>query len=157
MLMLSVAVIVLILGNTLALAGALIITKRYAEGRFRSAVDLATTELEKLAKGEPCQSAAILNAIGQLIGSEAGRSAKASLMADLAHGKRNLNAAEDEAAGAALTEGSPALGALLSGMSGGRKNKLLSNPLVQLAMAGLGRGHGNGSATSSKPPKSFSL
>jgi len=158
--LLIIAVPLLILAPFVAVGGALILTKRYVEQRYLAGVEAATSELEKLAKGEPCQTAAILNAIGQLVGAEAGRSAKASLMADLAHGKRNLNAAEAEAQAEALTEGAPpGIGALLSGMSGGRKNKLLSNPLVQLALAGLGRsGAGNGSSGPSRPgPRSFSL
>lgn len=158
--LLIIAVPMLILAPFVAVGGALILTKRYVEQRYLAGVEAATSELEKLAKGEPCQTAAILNAVGQLVGAEAGRSAKASLMADLAHGKRNLNAAEAEAQADALTEGAPpGIGALLAGMSGGRKSKLLSNPLVQLALAGLGRaGAGNGSSGPSRPgPKSFSL
>jgi len=159
--LLLIAAFLMFLSPFLAVGLALFLTRRYVEGRVQAVLDVATSELEALSKGEACQSGAVLNAIGQLVGSEAGRSAKAALMADLAHGKRNLNAAEAEAQADALTEGAPpGIGALLAGMSGRRKSKLLGNPLVQLALAGLGRGgnQGNHSSGPSRPgPKSFSL
>jgi hypothetical protein len=158
--LLGIAVFLLFLSPFLAVGSALILTRIYFERRFQAGIDAATAELEKLAKGEPCQSASILNAIGQLVGSEAGRSAKASLMADLSHAKRQVNSAGVDAEAEAIGEGAPGLGSLLAGMSGGRKKSILNNPLVQLALAGLGRGSGNGSGSGSGSrvtPRSFKM
>lgn len=158
--LLWIAVPLLILAPFFAMGLALVVVKYYLERRVQDVLDVCMSELEHLSKGEACQSAAVLNAVGQLVGAEAGRSAKAALMADLSHGKRQLNAAQAEAQAEAIAEGSPpGIGSILAGMSGGRKSKLLSNPLVQLALAGLGRSNeGNHSDGASKqPPKSFTL
>lgn len=97
--------------------------------------DRITGELAKLTTGEPCQSASILLAIGEKIGSEAGRSAKASFMQSLSVAKRNANSDADDAAAAAVGDSNPALGAVLSGLGPRSRRGLFKNPLVQLAMS----------------------
>lgn len=94
-------------------------------------------ELVKLVAGEPCQTAAVLNAAGRVIGSEAGRSAKASLMADLSHLKRAENTAAADQQLALLQDSSPGIGGILERMGPGKRSKMLSNPLVQMAMSAL--------------------
>lgn len=132
-----VAAVILAGSNALMVAAALFLVHRYVSKRVNQARAAAVAELSKLIAGEPCQLGSIANALGAQIGAVAGRSAKASLMADLAHVKRDgaLDAA-DAAAGAIATQ-QPALGGILAGMGSRSRKGLLSNPIAQLALQGL--------------------
>lgn len=112
----------------------------YFEAKQREVEERLNAELSKLVAGEPCQSGAVLNAIGQTVGREAGRSAKAALMADLSHAQRAVNDGAVEAQVDAISGAQPALGGLLAGMSSKTKKGLLNNPLVGLAVQALTSG-----------------
>lgn len=95
-----------------------------------------TGELAKLVSGEPCQSAAVLLAVGKCVGQEAGRSAKMAILGELSGAQRGVNAIAQDAAIAGIGESQPALGAILAGMGKGKAKGLLANPLVQMALQG---------------------
>jgi len=96
-----------------------------------------TGELSKLVAGEPCQSAAVLLAVGKCVGQEAGRSAKMAILGELSGAQRGVNAIAQDAAIAGIGESQPALGAILAGMGKGKAKGLLNNPFVQMALQGL--------------------
>lgn len=97
-------------------------------------------ELAKLTTGKPCQSASVLLAIGQTIGAEAGRSAKASFMANLSQAARQENAQAQDQQLELISAANPAVGGLLGSLGGRRRGSLLRNPLVQLAISALTSG-----------------
>lgn len=132
--------IALLIAGPLVTIASMFICLRVAEWRlekrfFRASAAIQA-ELIKLVEGKPCQSAAVLNALSRAFGSEAGRAAKASLMADLAHISREQNTAEADDKAAILGQQLPMLAPILHAGRGGR-NKLFSNPLVQLALNAL--------------------
>jgi len=103
------------------------------------------SEVEKLVKNQPCASASVLLAVGAVVGSQAGKSAKASLMADLAHAQQTVTAADIQGIDGAGT----GIGPILKAMQGkGRGSHLLNNPLIQLALSAI-MGKGTGSSTPS--------
>ena len=143
--------------------GVLFLGKWYLSRTLKHYEERLTAEAGKLVAGEPCQSASVLIEIGKVIGSEAGRSAKASLMADMSHVQRAANSAAVDGAIEGVSAANPAIGGVLQSMGRGKASKLLNNPLVQLAiqgfMSGKGGGGGGNHAASGggKPPGSFSL
>lgn len=117
----------------------------YFDRKQAQIVESVNAELAKLVAGEPCQSAAVLNAIGEHIGSVAGRTAKASLMADLSHVNRNANLDASDAQAAEIGSRHPALAAALGSLGPRSKKGLLNNPILQLAFSALtGGGPGGG-------------
>jgi len=114
-----------------------------------------TGELAKLVAGEPCQSAAVLLAVGRTIGQEAGRSAKMALLSDLSHAQHAVNGIAIDETVAKVGEAQPALGALLAGLGKNKAKGLLANPFVQMAMQGFmaGKNGGNSSQTSDYVPR----
>jgi hypothetical protein len=109
----------------------------------RDAIQAANAELVKLVAGDPCQSASVLLAVGRVVGSEAGRSAKAALMADLSHASRAANADAEQQAVDAIGEQHPGIGAVLAGMGPKARRGVMKNPLLQLGIqAILGGGFG---------------
>lgn len=97
----------------------------------------AQEELFKLIEGKECVSGSILNAVGRTIGTEAGRSAKASLMANLSNMSRDANLDAADAQAQALGGQSPALGAILGKLGPRSRKNALTNPIAQLAINGL--------------------
>jgi len=120
-----------------------LMARRYVEARFDAIIVALDAELTKLVSKEPCQSGAVLNAIGEAVGARAGVAAKAALMADLSHAKRAVNTDANDQQLALIEEGSPGLGALFSGVGKRGRGTLLGNPLIQLALSALtGRSQG---------------
>lgn len=136
----NVIIAALVLGGSqfvVMVAGALL-ARWYIERKARKLADRAAGELSALVEGKPTPAAAILNAIGANIGREAGRSAKASLMADLSHAKRAQNAdAEADTTGQIAGALPPNVGSALLSMGTKSRRNLMSNPLLQLAFSGL--------------------
>jgi hypothetical protein len=132
--MLIAAIILLGLSNIAATLLLFALQRRAVENFARDLQDRAATELAALVKGEPCQSASVLLAIGRSVGSEAGRSAKASLMADLGHAARATNAAAEDAVVDEISAQKPMLGAVLGSMGRGKRSKLLNHPLAAMGM-----------------------
>lgn len=142
-----IAVVLLGLCQLLALVLVLLVVRRWLRSWLAELRDQANTELVKLVNGEPCQTAAVLNAAGRVIGSEAGRSAKASLMADLSHVKRAQNADAADQQLSLVEDHAPGIGGVLANMGPRSRGKLMANPLVQLAVqAFLGGGFGRSPA-----------
>lgn len=142
------AVILLLVCQIITFVGVSWYIRLWAEKRQRDIERRINAELAKLVAGEACQSGAVFNAIGQLIGREAGRSAKASLMADLAHVRQHEKGAEAEQQLALLGEQNPTAADVVGAFGVKRAGKLFRNPLVQAAMAVLsGGGAGPGRAT----------
>jgi hypothetical protein len=126
-------------------AGALLLSKLYIDRQIRKAEEILLQQLEKLTKGEPCEVATILGAVGTLIGRQAGTSAKAALLADLSHAKRDANIAGEEALVEQVGQMNPSIGGILAGMGRNQRKGLLKNPLVGLAIQGfLGGGFSPG-------------
>jgi hypothetical protein len=94
-------------------------------------------ELDKLIKNEPCQSATLLNIIGHVVGSSAGKSLRASLMQSLGAASNTLNGIGYDEAVDKIGEGQPAIGGLLAGLGRQKGSKLLNNPLLQLAFSAI--------------------
>jgi len=138
--------------------GLCLLIRQWADHRQAQITSAINQELERLVKGEPCQSASLLLVVGRVVGSEAGRSAKAALMAELSHVQRQANSAVVDEAIESVGEKQPMLGAMLQGMGRNKQKSLLNNPLVQMALSALTAGKGGGNhAPRSKPPQSFSL
>ena len=138
--------------QVVTVGGACILFRMWAAHKQKELEQRITNELSLLVKHEPCQSGAVLNAIGDVVGSAAGRSAKAALMADLAHASRAANTAAVEGAIADVSQESPAIGGLLASLGKNKAKGLFSNPLVQLALQGIMSGKGgNGSSQSPGP------
>lgn len=97
-------------------------------------------ELVKLTTGKPCQTASVLLAIGQTVGSQAGISAKASFMANLSQAARQENAQAQDQQLELISQANPAVGGLLTSLGGRRRGSLMKNPLVQLALSALSSG-----------------
>jgi hypothetical protein len=139
--------LILAVGQVLAffVAGKVVIT--YLERKQAHFIDVLDGELQHLVKGEPCQSATLLNTLAFTLGREAGRSAKASIMADLAHISTSANLAQGEGQLALLTDGNPIAGQLLGKMGKRGAGKLMNNPFIQLLlqafMSGGTRGNGD--------------
>jgi len=132
--------------------------KRYLDRKQLDIETRISEELSLLVAGKPCKSGAVLNAIGDTVGREAGRSAKAALMADLAHAQRNVNSAKAEGQLSLVSEASPALGHVLSGMGPNRLGAMMKNPLVSLIVGAMsGRGASGNHSGSQQPPRSTSL
>jgi hypothetical protein len=125
------AVLLLGLVQVIAFGGFCYVLKGYLQRRIEAAQERINAELQALIEQKPCQSASVLNVVGHIIGQEAGRTAKASFMADLAHGKRAANIAGEEAIVSAIGERQPMLGAVLGGMGRNKRKGLFDNPLVQ--------------------------
>jgi len=157
MISMFVASAVLIISNALMLGVAVIAFRRFVNAKQREISQVALEELAKLVKGEPCQSGSVLNAVGRAIGAQAGTSAKAALMADLSHAKREANSLAVGEQVDAIGAVQPALGNLLTA-AGPRKAKgILGHPLAQLLMQlltsggfGSGGNPGNGATSSSQ-------
>lgn len=122
---------------------------RWLNGRIARLELAVSEELAHLVSGDPCRSATVLNAIGEQIGSAAGRSAKASFLADLAHAKRQENSMVNEAQLSMLDQQAPGVGSALGTLGPNRLGKLMKNPLVQLAVQGLMSRAGSGNAAAS--------
>lgn len=135
--MLILACILLGLFEVLLGLGGLLLTKVWVGRKEKQIHDALLEEARKLLSGEPCQTAMLLNTAGRVVGSEAGKSAKASLMADLSHVAKLGNSIEQETAIGALAESNPAIGGILSALPKGKGSKLLKNPLIQLALSGI--------------------
>lgn len=117
-----------------------------------------TAELARLVAGEPCQSASILNAAGNMIGTAAGRSAKMALMADLSHASREATHAATEGALEQISQANPTVGSLLGGLGKNKAKGLLANPVIQLAIQGfLANNNKSGGSNGGQPPKQLSL
>lgn len=125
------ACLLLAVVQVLAFAGFCYVLKWYLARRIAAVQARINAELVALVEQKPCQSASVLNAVGHIIGQEAGRTAKASFMADLSHAKRAANMAGEEAIVDAVGEHQPMLGAVLSGMGRNKRKGLFDNPLVQ--------------------------
>jgi len=138
------AAVLLIVGNTLLLLA----TALYLQRKLKEKQASAVVELEKLLAGEPCQSATLINAIGSQIGAQAGRSAKASLMADLSHAKQGASAIGAEVIEGAIGDQSPNLAGAIAGLGKRGKKGILNNPLVQMAIQGFLSGQGSGAGGS---------
>lgn len=157
------AAVALGIAEALVCFGALYFGKWYFARILQRYEDRLMSEAAKLAGGQPCQSASVLIEVGRIIGGEAGRSAKASFMADLSHVQRNVNSAATDAALEGVSESQPALGAILGGMGKGKASKMLANPLVQLALQGFLANKGaagpqnHSGSNGGSSPKSFSL
>ena len=131
----------------------------YFERKQADLAAAANAELSRLVKGEPCQSASVLLAMGKVMGSEAGRSVKAGMMADLSHASHNIKAAGDEQQLALISDVNPLVGQFLGGMGKRGASKMLGNPLIQLLM-GAFMPKGNAPAQDSgnhEQQRSFSL
>lgn len=141
-----------------ALAVVFLLYAKRAQARLEARV---MGELARLVAGEPCQSAAILNAAGHLIGQEAGRSAKMALMSDLSHASRDATHAATDGALAEISQANPTVGALLGGMGKNKAKGLLANPVIQLAIQGFlanaNKQGGGGGSNGGQPPKQLSL
>jgi len=141
-----------------ALAVVFLLYAKRAQVRLEARV---MAELARLVAGEPCQSAAILNAAGRMIGAEAGRSAKMALMADLSHASREATHAATEGALEQISQANPTVGSLLGGMGKNKAKGLLANPVIQLAIQGFlanaNKGQGSGGSNGGQPPKQLSL
>ena len=81
--------IIVAISNALTALMVLFLVRAWVRREKRRLLESARAELSKLIAGEPCEVGSIANAFGRHIGSEAGRSAKASLLADLSHMKRD--------------------------------------------------------------------
>jgi hypothetical protein len=159
-------VIAIILLGILQVFGAVLALK-LTEKRVKIAInqqkEVIYEEFSKLAQGQPCQSATILNSIGQLIGSQAGASARAGLMQSLGSAKRLVNTAETEATIEGINQVNPTIGGLLGGLGKNKAKGLLGNPLIQLAVQGLlnqkseASANLGGTPTGNNGQKSFSL
>ena len=117
-------------------------------------------ELAALVKGEPCQSASVLLAIGQTVGREAGRSAKQAIFQEAGVAQRLANQVTDDQMVEGISAKQPAIGQVLAGLSRGQRKGLLGNPLVQLALQGLAGGGSTGGApvpSGNNEHKTFSL
>src|SRR5574343_233904 len=127
----------IVLSTCVQIAATLLILGFFVRGAKkigRQAIDSANAELGHLVAGEPCQSASVLNAIARSVGSEAGRSMKASLMAELSHAQRAINADAEDAAVDAIGEQHPGIGNALAIMPGKTRRQLAKNPFAQLAL-----------------------
>ena len=110
-------------------------------------------EREKLLKGEPCESATVLQSLAITLGREAGRSAKQALTGDLGHIGNAANGAMGEHQLELLGEQNPLAASLLGKMGRRGSSKLMANPFIQLLLQSFmgGGSHGapgNGSVTS---------
>lgn len=117
--------------QVIGFAGFCFVLRWYLSKRISAAQARINAELTALVDSKPCQSASVLNAVGRIVGQEAGRTAKASFMADLSHAKRAANIAGEEAIVEAVGDKQPVLGAVLSGMGRNKRKGLFDNPLVQ--------------------------
>jgi len=141
----AVLLILLVVCQVLTPLVLVLMVRRWIRRQILTVQDLATAELLKLINGDPCQLASILNAAGRVIGSEAGRSVKASLMADLSHQQRAQNQADadlqlsmlDQAAGAGI-------GSALMSLPANKRSKLVKHPLAQMAIQLLANAGGSG-------------
>lgn len=126
-----------------------LMVRRWIRRSVLTVQDQATAELLKLVNGEPCQLASVLNAAGRVIGSEAGRSVKASLMADLSHQARAQNQADADLQLSMLDQaaGSGGLGGALLSLPINKRSKIMRHPLAQMAVQLLANsGGGSGPA-----------
>lgn len=133
---------------------AVLLARRWIRQQVNELQTAAGAELAKLLAGESCQSATILNAIGNNIGAAAGRSAKASLLADLSHAKRQENSIANEQQLSLIDQEAPGAGSMMAGMGPNRVNKLLKNPLLQLAIQGFLAGRTGSGGNGSEAPNS---
>lgn len=132
-----VAVILLGILQIIGFAGVCWILVHYFERKQQEIAARINDELVKLTTGKPCQSASVLLAIGQTVGTEAGRSAKASFMANLSQAARQENAQTQDQQLELISAANPAVGGLLGSLGGRRRGSLMKNPLVQLAISAL--------------------
>ena len=154
------AVLLIGICQVVAFGGFCYLLKGYLTRRIQRAQERINAELLALVEQKPCKSASVLNAVGHIIGQEAGRTAKASFMADLAHTKRAANIAGEEALVDAVGEKQPLLGAVLGGMGRNKRKGLFDNPLVQGLLSqfiGGGSQPSNHEDRSKSGPSSFSM
>jgi hypothetical protein len=156
------AVIFLGICQVLAVAGLAWLLRRALERKQAEILETINAELSKLVAGEPCQSATVINAIATNIGRTAGLSVKNAFASDLGKVKLAENATEREQQLSMITESNPGVGAVLAGMGKRGSGKMLSSPIVQLALSALlnrGGAPAGGSSDNhgSEPPRSMSL
>ena len=113
-------------------AGRLIIT--YIDRKQAGLLLSLQAEREKLLKGEPCESATVLQSLAITLGREAGRSAKQALTGDLGHIGNAANGAMGEHQLALLGEQNPLAASLLGKMGRRGSSKLMANPFIQLLL-----------------------
>ena len=161
---LRIVILALVLAATLPTIIILTVTymlTRRVQTAVETAKEVALAEVQALCEGKPCQLATILTSAGQIIGSQAGRSAKASFMSDMSHSSRDATLSADQQDVGDISASNPAIGAALSGLKPRQLRGLLGNPLVQMALPGILRSLGGNqvvqSAGNGKPPKSFAL
>lgn len=155
--MADVIIVAVILGffQIVTFAGMAVLIRQWASRKQAEVEARITGELAKLVAGEPCQSAAVLLAVGRSIGQEAGRSAKMALLSDLSHAQHAVNGIAIDETVAKVGEAQPALGAILAGLGKNKAKGLLANPFVQMAMQGImaGKNGGNATQTSDHVPR----
>src|SRR4030043_1675887 len=91
-------------------------------------------EREKLLKGEPCESATVLQSLAITLGREAGRSAKQALTGDLGHIGNAANGAMGEHQLELLGEQNPLAASLLGKMGRRGPRKPLAKPFKQFVL-----------------------
>jgi len=146
------AVLLLGLAQTITVGAFLICGWLWAKRQSRKALEALNAELLALVEARPCQSAAVLLAAGKVIGSEAARTMKASIMADLSHIKREANIEGENAITDAVSQQQPLLGGVLAGMGRNKRKSLLGNPLIQGLVTHYLTGAGNGSSQPGSGP-----
>lgn len=140
------AVLILGMAQTLVVGAFLLAGWLWAKRQSRKAVEALNAELLALVEARPCQTAAVLLAAGKVIGAEAARSMKASLMADLSHIQRGANIEGENAITEAVSQQQPLLGGVLAGMGRNKRKSLLNNPLIQGLVSHYLSGPRNGSS-----------
>jgi hypothetical protein len=140
-----ISVIALGFCQLLALVGAFFVAKRWIRGQRDQIVTGINEELTKLITNEPCQTASVLNAAGQLIGREAGKAVVMAIKSSLGSAGNIASGIAYDQTVEAIGQAQPALGGILGNLGKQKGSKLLNNPLVQLAVQGfLGGGFGAG-------------
>ena len=131
------AVIALVVGQVLAWILAGLLARWWIRRRIRDLVETAENELNLLCAGKECHTGAILSAVARTIGQEAGRSAKAALMADLSHISREQGQQQADQQLALIQDQAPGVAGVLAGMGAHGRGKIFKNPFVQLAIQAL--------------------
>jgi hypothetical protein len=153
--MFDLIVVALILGffQIVTFAGVAALVRMWAARKQAEIEARITGELAKLVTGEPCQSAAVLLAVGKCVGQEAGRSAKMALLSDLSHAQHAVNGIAIDETVAKIGEAQPGLGAILAGLGKNKAKGLLSNPFVQMAIQGMSGRNGGSQPTGDSVPR----
>jgi hypothetical protein len=144
------AILILGMAQTVAVGAIFVCAWLWAKRQGQKALVALNAELLALVEAKPCQSAAVLLAAGKVIGSEAARSMKASLMADQAHIQRALNIEGENAITEVVSQQQPLMGGMLAGMGRNKRKSLLGNPLIQGLVSHYLSGQRNGESTGSR-------